>query len=187
MTIDFTVLPSVWLGTSTGCVIVINLNINYEPRNISGNYFFDLFVKISISNFQLYQVEVYFVYVVVYYISHFLIIKEQWFLHQVRNGIRKVTIFFLKKLIFWYIDIETKPNRPTDGFTQPQDLNSSTGLPGSGVMSSAPPSATSISNNIQYAVFCSSKQARVWTIIFIEIWFFIKSIYRSWHYHHKFV
>ncbi len=33
---DFTVSPSVWLGTSTGCVIVINLNINYEPRNISG-------------------------------------------------------------------------------------------------------------------------------------------------------
>ena len=35
--IDFTVSPSVWLGTSTGCVIVINLNIIYEPRNISGN------------------------------------------------------------------------------------------------------------------------------------------------------
>lgn len=38
--IDFTVSPSVWLGTSTGCVIVINLNIIYEPRNISGKNFF---------------------------------------------------------------------------------------------------------------------------------------------------
>jgi len=36
--IDFTISPSVWLGTSTGCVIVINLNIIYEPRNISGKY-----------------------------------------------------------------------------------------------------------------------------------------------------
>ncbi|CAF3620024.1 unnamed protein product [Rotaria socialis] len=32
---DFTISPSVWLGTSTGCVLVINLNIIYEPRNIS--------------------------------------------------------------------------------------------------------------------------------------------------------
>jgi hypothetical protein len=41
--IDFTISPSVWLGTSTGCVIVINLNIIYEPRNISGKniYLFD--------------------------------------------------------------------------------------------------------------------------------------------------
>jgi hypothetical protein len=38
--IDFTVSPSVWLGTSTGCVIVINLNIIYEPRNISGKDFY---------------------------------------------------------------------------------------------------------------------------------------------------
>ena len=33
---DFTVSPSVWLGTGTGSVIVVNLNIIYEPRNISG-------------------------------------------------------------------------------------------------------------------------------------------------------
>ena len=33
---DFTISPSVWLGTSTGSVIVVNLNITYEPRNISG-------------------------------------------------------------------------------------------------------------------------------------------------------
>lgn len=33
---DFTISPSVWLGTSTGSVIVANLNIIYEPRNISG-------------------------------------------------------------------------------------------------------------------------------------------------------
>ncbi|CAF5125615.1 unnamed protein product, partial [Rotaria magnacalcarata] len=32
---DFTISPSVWLGTSAGSVIVVNLNINYEPRNIS--------------------------------------------------------------------------------------------------------------------------------------------------------
>jgi hypothetical protein len=36
---DVTLSPSVWLGTSTGCVIVINLNINYEPRNISGKFY----------------------------------------------------------------------------------------------------------------------------------------------------
>ncbi len=53
--IDFTVSPSVWLGTSTGCVIVINLNITYEPRNISGKYLFiqllikrDLYSKFSV-------------------------------------------------------------------------------------------------------------------------------------------
>lgn len=33
---DFTISPSVWLGTSTGSIIVINLNIIFEPRNISG-------------------------------------------------------------------------------------------------------------------------------------------------------
>jgi hypothetical protein len=58
--------------------------------------------------------------------------------------------------------LETKTNRPADGFTPSQDLNSPTVLPGSGVTSSATsPAATTVSNNIQYAVFCSSKQARV--------------------------
>jgi hypothetical protein len=33
---DFNISPSVWLGTSTGSVIVVNLNIIYEPRNICG-------------------------------------------------------------------------------------------------------------------------------------------------------
>jgi hypothetical protein len=33
---DFAISPSVWLGTSTGSIIVVNLNIIYEPRNISG-------------------------------------------------------------------------------------------------------------------------------------------------------
>ncbi|CAF1670157.1 unnamed protein product, partial [Adineta ricciae] len=32
---DSTISPSVWLGTSTGSVIVVNLNIIFEPRNIS--------------------------------------------------------------------------------------------------------------------------------------------------------
>lgn len=36
LNLDFTISPSVWLGTSAGSVIVTNLNINYEPRNISG-------------------------------------------------------------------------------------------------------------------------------------------------------
>jgi hypothetical protein len=36
---DFTISPSVWLGTSTGSVIVVNLNIIYEPRNISGRIY----------------------------------------------------------------------------------------------------------------------------------------------------
>lgn len=48
-----------------------------------------------------------------------------------------------------------------DGFTQPQDLNSPTVLPGSGPAASTPAATTTVSNNIQYAVFCSSKQARV--------------------------
>jgi len=52
-------------------------------------------------------------------------------------------------------NIETKTNRPIDGFVQSPDLNSSI------VMSSTTGSST---NNIQYAVFCSSKQARVYFI-----------------------
>lgn len=64
-------------------------------------------------------------------------------------------------LDFYLINVETKTNRPTDSFSQSQDVNSSSVLSGSGVISSVSPSATSISNNIQYAVFCSSKQARV--------------------------
>ena len=59
------------------------------------------------------------------------------------------------------MNLEGKTNRPVDGFTQPQDLNSSTGLPGSASSTSATATPT-VSNNIQYAVFCSSKQARVW-------------------------
>jgi len=59
------------------------------------------------------------------------------------------------------IYIETKTNRSADGFIQSQDINSSTVLPGSAVTSSPSPSATSVVNNTQYAVFCSSKQARV--------------------------
>ena len=38
---DFTIWPSIWLGTSAGCVIVVNLNITYEPRNISGTISID--------------------------------------------------------------------------------------------------------------------------------------------------
>ena len=64
-------------------------------------------------------------------------------------------------LTFEWIDLETKANRSVDGFTQPQDLNSPTILPGSGAASSTLSTTTSTSNNIQYAVFCSSKQARV--------------------------
>lgn len=33
---DFSIVPGVWLGTSAGSVIVVNLNVNFEPRNISG-------------------------------------------------------------------------------------------------------------------------------------------------------
>jgi hypothetical protein len=58
-------------------------------------------------------------------------------------------------LIVEYLILETKTNRPIDGFVQSPDLNSSI------VMSSTTGSST---NNIQYAVFCSSKQARVYFI-----------------------
>jgi hypothetical protein len=58
-------------------------------------------------------------------------------------------------LIVEYFILETKTNRPIDGFVQSPDLNSSI------VMSSTTGSST---NNIQYAVFCSSKQARVYFI-----------------------
>jgi len=51
---------------------------------------------------------------------------------------------------------KSKTNRPTDGI---EDLNASLVLPSSPPMSS-PPNVT-VSTNIQYAVFCSSKEARV--------------------------
>jgi hypothetical protein len=125
---DFTISPSVWLGTSTGCVIVTNLNINYEPRNIS--------VVPSGSVFRLCGRLLH-----ISFLDHKGAIipppSEKW---------------DTKK---------PKTSRATDGFLPSQDLNSSTGLPGSSVMSSASPSTISVSNNIQYAVFCSSKQARV--------------------------
>lgn len=60
-----------------------------------------------------------------------------------------------------------KSNRSNDTFAQPPDPNPSTVLPGSGIMSSSAAAAaasaanTTTSSNIQYAVFCSSKQARV--------------------------
>lgn len=52
--------------------------------------------------------------------------------------------------------VEPKPTKANDGL---QDLNSSTVLPSSNLPSS--PVTGTPSNNIQYAVFCSSKQARV--------------------------
>jgi hypothetical protein len=66
-----------------------------------------------------------------------------------------------------YVYLETKANRSNDTFVRSQDLNSSTVLPGSACLSSSgsalptTSTMTSTSNNIQYAVFCSSKQARV--------------------------
>ena len=69
---------------------------------------------------------------------------------------------YLETLIGLYVDIETKPNRTTDGFVQSPDLNSSMGTSSA---SSASSSALLTSNNTQYAVFCSSKQARVDFII----------------------
>ena len=64
------------------------------------------------------------------------------------------------------IYLEPKLNRSNDGFTPAQDLSSSTVLPGSsGPMSFSgpplPPATMTTSNNVHYAVFCSSKQARV--------------------------
>ncbi|CAF4065954.1 unnamed protein product [Rotaria sp. Silwood2] len=120
---DSNLSPSVWLGTSTGCVLVINLNITYEPRNIS--------VVPSGSVFRLCGRLLH-----VSFLDHKGVIiappSEKW---------------DTKKI---------KPIRPTDGT---QDLNASSILPSSNLMSSQV--ASTLSNNIQYAVFCSSKQARV--------------------------
>jgi len=71
------------------------------------------------------------------------------------------SLTFFKKTIkyeflFLYI-IEIKTNRPTDGI---QDFNTSSVLPSSGMMSS-PVTTTPPSSSVQYAVFCSSKEARV--------------------------
>ena len=62
-------------------------------------------------------------------------------------------IYHIMQLLF----LETKTNRMNDGI---QDLNPSSGvLPtGNSVLSSTTPVA---SNNTQYAVFCSSREARV--------------------------
>ncbi|CAF1035478.1 unnamed protein product [Rotaria sp. Silwood1] len=121
---DFTLSPSVWLGTSTGCVLVINLNIIYEPRNIS--------VVPSGSVFRLNGRLLH-----ISFLDHKGVIipppSEKW---------------DTKKI---------KTNRPTDSA---QDLNASSILPTSNLMSS-PVTSTPSNNNIQYAVFCSSKQARV--------------------------
>jgi hypothetical protein len=65
------------------------------------------------------------------------------------------------------LTLGNKPNRTVDGFTQVHDLNSSTVLPGgsaaqassSGLVS--PSANVTVSNNVQYAVFCTSRQARV--------------------------
>ncbi|CAF4274334.1 unnamed protein product [Rotaria socialis] len=119
----FTISPSVWLGTSTGCVLVINLNIIYEPRNISvvpsGSVFRMCGRLLHIS-----------------FLDHKGVLipspSEKW-------DARK-----------------PKANRSNDGT---QDLNASSILSGSNVMSSSV--ANTQSTNIQYAVFCTSKQARV--------------------------
>ncbi|CAF3572963.1 unnamed protein product [Rotaria sordida] len=120
---DFTLLPSVWLGTSTGCVLVINLNITYEPRNIS--------VVPSGSVFRL-----------------FGRLLHLSFLDNKGVPIPPPSEKWDTK--------KTKPNRSTDGT---QDLNTSSILPTSNLTSSQITGTPS--NNIQYAVFCSSKQARV--------------------------
>ena len=57
---DFTISPSIWLGTSTGSVIVVNLNLIYEPRNICGRFNKINFIRNNLlSYFKLYQVEHY--------------------------------------------------------------------------------------------------------------------------------
>ncbi|CAF1230907.1 unnamed protein product [Adineta steineri] len=122
---DFTISPSVWLGTSTGCVIVINLNIIYEPRNIS--------VVPSGSVFRL--------------CGRLLHIS---FLDYKGSTIASPSEKWDTK--------KAKATRRTDGYTQSQDSTSSI------VTSSTTSSSSSVTNtpkDIQYAVFCSSKQARV--------------------------
>jgi len=77
--------------------------------------------------------------------------SEKW-------DIKSLSSLFFIKYKFLYI-IETKTNRSTDCT---QDLNSSSILPSSAASSpsmSTPPSCTT-----QYAVFCSSKEARVYLI-----------------------
>ncbi|CAF0752875.1 unnamed protein product [Adineta steineri] len=120
---DFTISPSVWLGTSTGSVIVINLNIIYEPRNIS--------------------------------------VVPSGTVFRLTGRILHISFLDHKGLIIpspsekWESK-KTKSNRTTDGT---QDLNSSSCvLPGNTALS---PTTSIPSNNTQYVVICSSKEARV--------------------------
>ncbi|UJR25564.1 hypothetical protein I4U23_006909 [Adineta vaga] len=121
---DFTISPSVWLGTSTGSVIVINLNIIFEPRNIS--------------------------------------VVPSGTVFRLTGRILHISFLDHKGAIIptpsekWEAK-KTKTNRLIDGT---QDLNSSSIVLPTG--NSVLTATTSIpSNNIQYAVFCSSKEARV--------------------------
>ncbi|CAF1945267.1 unnamed protein product [Rotaria magnacalcarata] len=123
---DFTISPSVWLGTSAGSVIVVNLNINYEPRNIS--------VVPSGGVFRL--------------SGRLLHIS---FLDQKGAIIQAPSEKWDTK--------KTKGNRSTDGT---QDMNASSVLPSSGLSSS--PVTSTPSSGVQYAVYCSSKEARVFSL-----------------------
>jgi len=83
----------------------------------------------------------------------------------VKNGIQKVChhcfSLSINFLFFSYI-IESKTNRSADGT---QDINASSILPSSAT--SSPAMSTPPSGSIQYAVFCSSKEARVYLIDFL--------------------
>ncbi|CAF3672239.1 unnamed protein product [Rotaria sordida] len=123
---DFTIAPSVWLGTSTGSVIVVNLNIIYEPRNIS--------VVPSGTVFRLSG-----------RLLHISFLDQKGIL--IPSPSEK---WDTKK---------TKTNRTTDGT---QELNASSVLPSSSLSSS--PVTSTPSSSIQYTVFCSSKEARVFSL-----------------------
>ncbi|CAF3541913.1 unnamed protein product [Rotaria sordida] len=123
---DFTIAPSVWLGTSTGSVIVVNLNIIYEPRNIS--------VVPSGTVFRLSG-----------RLLHISFLDQKGIL--IPSPSEK---WDTKK---------TKTSRTTDGT---QELNASSVLPSSSLSSS--PVTSTPSSSIQYTVFCSSKEARVFSL-----------------------
>lgn len=179
---DFTISPSVWLGTSTGSVIVVNLNIIYEPRNISGkierlifeeNYPYALLVVPSGTVFRLSGR--------ILHIS-FLDQKgvlipspsEKW---ETKSTFKCAFVFFL-----WIDIVESKSNRVNDGI---QDFNPPSVLPGSGT--SSPATSSPPPSSIQYAVFCSSKEARVSSSNSALRQSFSLCPFRSLHYHLKYV
>ena len=178
---DFTISPSVWLGTSTGSVIVVNLNIIYEPRNISGKIDRLIFeenyprVFLVVPSGTVFRLSGRMLHISFLDQKGVLIPSpsEKW---ETRSTFKCALVF----LLLWIDIVESKSNRVNDGI---QDFNPPPVLPGSGT--SSPATTSPPPSSIQYAVFCSSKEARVSSSKSALRKSF--SLVRSLHYHLKYV